>query len=97
MDAYDFQGSTLLGHGEYGSVVSATHTPTNAAVAIKKLRINKDGHNRKTDILREVSILREVHGHPNVIHLLDFVTIRPGVEYGLVFNKLTNELDLLRP
>ena len=93
--AYDFEGSKFLGSGQYGRVESATLTQTNTPVAIKKIRLDEDGKNSRTAIVREVSILREVHGHPNVIELLDFLTIVPRLEYGLVLKRAVC-LDTLR-
>ena len=93
--AYDFEESKFLGSGNYGRVVSATHTQTNTPVAIKKVRIEGDARNSRGAIVREASILREVRGHPNVIELLDFLTIEPRVEYGFVLNRAVS-LDNLR-
>ena len=93
--AYNFEGSEVLGSGQYGRVESATLTQTNTPVAIKMIRLDEDGVNSRTAIVREVSILREVHGHPNVVELLDFVTIEPRFEYGLVLKRAVC-LDTLR-
>jgi len=63
----------MLGVGSYGEVVRAIHIPSNQHVAIKKVWLTNEVDSKR--LLREVSILRELPQHPNIIKLYDVIDV----------------------
>ncbi|OQR91392.1 serine/threonine kinase [Thraustotheca clavata] len=65
---YSIEENSLLGSGAFGSVVLATHNVTKNRVAIKKIARTDEG---MKDFRYEVSNLRALHDHPNIVSLID--------------------------
>ena len=65
---YVIEPDKVLGHGSYGFVVQGHHKDTKETVAIKKIKIGGD----KKYIEREVSAMRKVSSHRNIVQLLDY-------------------------
>jgi serine/threonine protein kinase len=62
-----------VGEGTFGVVYKAIHLPTNEVVAMKKLKKCSDTQGVSPDALREISTLKEVTGHPNIVGLKGIV------------------------
>eukprot|EP00551_Chaetoceros_affinis_P008945 CAMPEP_0203670470 /NCGR_PEP_ID=MMETSP0090-20130426/6533_1 /ASSEMBLY_ACC=CAM_ASM_001088 /TAXON_ID=426623 /ORGANISM="Chaetoceros affinis, Strain CCMP159" /LENGTH=428 /DNA_ID=CAMNT_0050535335 /DNA_START=18 /DNA_END=1301 /DNA_ORIENTATION=+ len=59
-----------IGQGTYGIVYKALDTQTNQTVALKRcLPHHEDTDGFPITTLREIQILKEIHGHPNIIQL----------------------------
>ena len=70
----EFRFHGVIGSGKFSTVWRATHVPTNATVAVKKVQIYEilDAKQRQ-DCLNEVRLLQSMD-HPNVIkHAAAFV------------------------
>ncbi|HLD77833.1 MAG TPA: CDC2/CDK family serine/threonine-protein kinase, partial [archaeon] len=67
-----------IGEGMYGEVYKARSRATEALVALKKVRMDKEKEREGFPItaLREIKVLRQLD-HPNVVRLLEIVT-SPG-------------------
>ncbi|KAF8444358.1 kinase-like domain-containing protein [Terfezia claveryi] len=61
--------SKYLGEGAYGIVCMATDIHTCEIVAVKKSRIMSLQREKAMYVLREITILKHFHGHPNIICL----------------------------
>lgn len=74
-DEYEIDQQNLIGKGAYGSVYRAIRRSDAETVVVKTSRSRDDdiedggiGH----DFIREVSALKALYGHPNIIRILDF-------------------------
>ncbi|XP_060053935.1 mitogen-activated protein kinase 15 isoform X3 [Erinaceus europaeus] len=82
-----------LGKGAYGIVWKAVDRKTGEVVAIKKIF---DAFRDKTDAqrtFREVTLLQEFRGHPNIIHLLDVIRAENDKDIYLVFECMDTDLN----
>eukprot|EP00903_Cladosiphon_okamuranus_P008871 g8493.t1 len=68
-DGYDVLG--LLGEGSFGTVATATDHETGKKLAIKRIHPIAGSRSGARHILREVSIMRALRYHPNIINLED--------------------------
>ena len=75
---YEINQSDCLGVGTFSSVYRAVHTASGQAVAIKVFK-----RQRVPDFTMELTTLRELPPHPNVIELLDVVRVSSSL--ALVF------------
>lgn len=82
--------SSKLGEGTYGVVFKAQHIDTHDFVAIKKIRLEQEDEGVPSTALREISLLKEVCQHPNVITLRE-VLHTPRKLY-LVFDFVDRDL-----
>ncbi|XP_037362949.1 mitogen-activated protein kinase 15 [Talpa occidentalis] len=81
-----------LGKGAYGIVWKAVDRRTGEVVAIKKIF---DAFRNKTDAqrtFREVALLQEFGGHPNIIRLLDVIRAENDRDIYLVFESMDTDL-----
>jgi len=96
MERYD--RGVVLGRGTFGSVFKAVDRHTGAPVAIKRIDAGASGASAQggrsgldMTALREVKLLRELRGHPNVVPLLDVFLHRRRL--CLVFEFLDSDLE----
>lgn len=81
-----------LGKGCYGRVYEGTDNLTGKKVAIKIVKVEHDSEETKK-ILREISLLRMLKGHPNIINL-EYVAAS-STKIFLVFERYTCDLHKL--
>lgn len=62
-----------VGEGTYGVVYKASYIPTKKEVALKKIRLEGEDEGIPSTSLREISILRELSDHPNIVELIDII------------------------
>ena len=94
----DYSIEKLIGTGSYGTVVLARHEPSGKKVAIKKLIDIFHYLDEARFILREISILRELDNHSNVVKLYDVLITQDLKEFNtiyLVFEYVEGELRRL--
>jgi mitogen-activated protein kinase 1/3 len=87
----------ILGHGSYGEVAEATHTPTSKRVAIKRIHnvFNLELDTKR--IVREMYILRQLRNE-HIVRLLDILTPRNRQSFNelyLVFEFVETDLHKL--
>merc|ERR1719229_2127322 len=75
-----------IGEGTYGKVYKARCQRTGDIVAIKKIRILFDEDGVPSTALREITLLKDVEGHANVVRLHDVFSSRSNLH--LVFECL---------
>jgi len=75
MDNYmnKFSNVEKIGEGAYGVVFKALDLESNKKVAIKKIRLEHCDEGIPQTTLREISFLKELDEHPNIVKLLDIV------------------------
>ncbi|GAB1299474.1 Mitogen-activated protein kinase 15 [Apodemus speciosus] len=82
-----------LGKGAYGIVWKAMDRKTGEVVAIKKIF---DAFRDKIDAqrtFREIMLLQEFGGHPNIIRLLDVIPAKNDRDIYLVFESMDTDLN----
>ncbi|KDD74471.1 protein kinase [Helicosporidium sp. ATCC 50920] len=89
----DYEVIRKVGRGKYSEVFEGVCTPSGERVVIKVLKPVK-----KKKIKREIKILQNLHGGPNVIQLLDVVRDEASRTPCLVFELVANtEFKVLYP
>lgn len=81
-----------LGKGAYGIVWKATEHRTNQTVALKKIF---DAFQNQTDAqrtFREIMFLQELHGHENIVRLLNVLKADNDKDIYLVFDYMETDL-----
>ena len=76
----EFTFMSVLGTGTFGQVVRAKHNATNLDVAIKFINTDFDQINQCRNVLREISILKQLSGMADNIftnNLLDIIIYGP--------------------
>ncbi|GLD95621.1 hypothetical protein PINS_up004298 [Pythium insidiosum] len=68
-----FQKVEKIGEGTYGIVYKARDLTTGRLVALKKIRLEADDEGVPSTAMREISLLKELSTHPNVVHLHDVI------------------------
>jgi len=86
----DYQRIEKLGEGTYGVVYKCRNKKTGEYVALKKIRIENEEEGIPPTALREITILKELSIHPNVVGLQD-VLMQEGKLF-LVFDYLSMDL-----
>lgn len=81
-----------VGEGTYGVVYKAQELTTGRIVALKKIRLEPDDEGIPSTAMREISLLKELSSHPNIVYLYDAVYQKHKLY--LVFEFV--ELDLKR-
>lgn len=56
-----------IGEGTYGVVFKAKDTHQNKTVALKKIKLENDDEGVPSTAMREISILKELQPHPNIV------------------------------
>lgn len=79
-----------LGEGTYGVVYLCDDTETGREVALKKIRLTEDDEGVPGTAIREISLLKELAGHENIVELLDVVNEKEKLY--LVFEFLDYDL-----
>lgn len=69
----DYKRVEKLGEGTYGVVYKAINLKTNQVVAMKKIRLENQEEGIPGTSLREISLLRELNRHPNIVKLLHVI------------------------
>lgn len=85
-----FQKVDKVGEGTYGIVYKAKDLTTGRIVALKKIRLEGDDEGVPSTAMREISLLKELSSHPNVV-LLHEVIHQPNKLY-LVFEFVEQDL-----
>jgi len=84
-----FQKLEKIGEGTYGIVYKALQTDTQAIVALKKIRLERDEEGVPSTAIREVALLKEIKCD-NVVDLLE--VIHTETKLYLVFEYLDQDL-----
>jgi serine/threonine protein kinase len=79
-----------VGEGTYGIVYKARDLRNGRIVALKKIRLESEDEGVPSTAIREISVLRELVGHENVVGLLD--VIHNDTKLYLVFEFLDRDL-----
>lgn len=87
-----YQKIEKIGEGTYGVVYKARDRNTGHIVALKKIRLESEDEGVPSTAIREISLLKELQPHDNVVRLLDIV--HNDAKLYLVFEFL--DLDLKR-
>jgi cyclin-dependent kinase 2 len=61
-----------LGEGTYGVVFKAKDTIQKDFVALKKIKLENEDEGVPSTAMREISILKELQPHPNIVKYLIF-------------------------
>lgn len=89
----DYEIIRKVGRGKYCEAFEGIHVPTNESVVIKILKPVK-----KKKIKREIKILQNIRGGPNVIQLLDVVRDPQSKTPSLIFEYVNNiDFKILYP
>eukprot|EP01095_Lingulamoeba_sp_RSL-Kostka_P010911 TRINITY_DN400_c0_g5_i1.p1 TRINITY_DN400_c0_g5~~TRINITY_DN400_c0_g5_i1.p1 ORF type:complete len:306 (+),score=103.14 TRINITY_DN400_c0_g5_i1:94-1011(+) len=80
----------LLGEGTYGIVYKAKNKETNEIVALKRIRLESEDEGVPCTAIREISLLKELSDHPNIVKLMD--VIHTEKKLTLVFEYLDQDL-----
>jgi len=86
----NFEKVEKIGEGTYGVVYKAIDKRSNTVVALKKIRLENEDEGVPSTTIREVSLLRELSNHPNIVNLLD--VIYGNQKLHLVFEYLDQDL-----
>jgi len=79
-----------IGEGTYGVVYKAIDKRTGMVTALKKIRLETEDEGVPSTTIREVSLLRELSNHPNIVNLLDVIHCNQKLH--LVFEYLDQDL-----
>jgi cyclin-dependent kinase 2 len=61
-----------VGEGTYGVVFKARDNVQKDIVAVKKIKLENDDEGVPSTAMREISILKELQPHPNIVEYLAF-------------------------
>jgi len=89
-DLSQYEKMGKLGQGTYGTVYFARDKQTNEYVAMKKLLINSDEEGIPSTAIREISLLKELSDHPNIVRLKDVLYVDKKLY--LIFEYLDQDL-----
>ncbi|KII63314.1 Cyclin-dependent kinase 1 [Thelohanellus kitauei] len=87
----DYKRTEKLGEGTYGVVYKAINLRTRQVVAMKKIRVETQDEGVPSTAIREISALRELNGHPNIVKLLNVIQTKPLKLY-MVFEYMDFDL-----
>ncbi|XP_031562891.1 cyclin-dependent kinase 1-A-like [Actinia tenebrosa] len=86
----DFSKIEKIGEGTYGVVYKARNKKTGELAALKKIRLEVEEEGVPSTAVREISILKELKHHPNVVNLQN--VLHEDSKLYLVFEFLTCDL-----
>lgn len=86
----DYEKIEKIGEGTYGVVYKAKDLRTNEIVALKKIRLETEEDGVPSTTIREISLLKELSNHPNIVKLID--VIHQEQKLFLVFEFLDHDL-----
>ena len=66
----NFERLEHIGEGTYGVVYRAMDKNTKEVVAIKKIKLENEDEGVPSTAMREISILKELQLHPNIVQYL---------------------------
>ncbi|KAF1327744.1 Cmgc/cdk/cdc2 protein kinase, partial [Globisporangium splendens] len=69
----NYQKVEKIGEGTYGIVYKAKDLTSGRMVALKKIRLEADDEGVPSTAMREISLLKELSSHPNVVYLYDVI------------------------
>uniref|UniRef100_A0A183C738 non-specific serine/threonine protein kinase n=1 Tax=Globodera pallida TaxID=36090 RepID=A0A183C738_GLOPA len=85
---YDFKDLREIGAGAFGTVYYGKEPPSNRDVALKRIKLTK------TDVVKEVNILKSF-SHPNIVKCFySFEEVSRGVKYHVLVLEYVNGGDL---
>ncbi|XP_078441199.1 putative serine/threonine-protein kinase At1g54610 [Wolffia australiana] len=90
--ADSFQKLAKIGQGTYSNVYKARDLETGKMVALKKVRFDSVEPESVKFMAREITLLRRLEGHPNVIKLEGLVISRVSSSLYLVFEYMEHDL-----
>ncbi|XP_065053647.1 cyclin-dependent kinase 1-A-like [Rhopilema esculentum] len=73
MSLSDYVRIEKVGEGTYGVVYKAKEKATNKLVALKKIRLDNEDEGVPSTAVREISLLKELSKHPNVVQLIKVI------------------------
>jgi len=62
-----------IGEGTYGVVYRSKDLISKEIVAIKKVKLENEDEGVPSTALREISILKELQPHPNIVHMKEVI------------------------
>eukprot|EP01089_Gocevia_fonbrunei_P021617 TRINITY_DN8463_c0_g1_i2.p1 TRINITY_DN8463_c0_g1~~TRINITY_DN8463_c0_g1_i2.p1 ORF type:complete len:314 (+),score=70.59 TRINITY_DN8463_c0_g1_i2:621-1562(+) len=88
-----YEMTEKIGEGTYGEVYKARDKETNKIIALKKIRLlDAEEEGVPSTTLREISLLKELSRHPNIVCLHD--VIHKNFKLYLVFEFLDQDLSV---
>jgi len=87
---YKYEKIEKLGEGTYGVVYKARDKTTNKFLALKRIRLETEEEGVPSTAIREISLLKELSRHPNIVRLHDVV--HSDQKLYLVFEFLEQDL-----
>uniref|UniRef100_A0A5B7CBX0 cyclin-dependent kinase n=1 Tax=Davidia involucrata TaxID=16924 RepID=A0A5B7CBX0_DAVIN len=82
-----------IGYGSYGDLYKGCVSVTNEAVILKQLQFPDESEGVPTNLIREISLLKEMK-HSNIVRLLDVVNADDGNSVYLVYEHMDLDLNL---
>ena len=82
-----------LGKGSYGIVWRAVDKETNEVIAIKKCFDCFQNGTDSQRIFREISLLQQLNGHPNIVRLFDVIRSKSGKDLYMVCEYMATDLN----
>lgn len=74
MEKYEnMEKNNKIGEGTYGIVYKSKNLTNNEIVAIKKVKLENEDEGVPSTALREISILKELQPHPNIVGLREVI------------------------
>lgn len=70
----DYMKIEKIGEGTYGVVYKGKNKKTGQIVALKKIRLENEEEGVPSTAIREISILKELSQHPNIVKLIEVLS-----------------------
>ncbi|XP_071829728.1 cyclin-dependent kinase 1-like [Apostichopus japonicus] len=70
----DYMKIEKIGEGTYGVVYKGKNKKTGKIVALKKIRLENEEEGVPSTAIREISILKELSEHPNIVKLIEVLS-----------------------
>lgn len=90
--ANSFQKLDKIGQGTYSNVYKARDLVTGRTVALKKVRFDAGEAESVRFMAREITLLRRLGDHPNIVRLEGLVTSRVSQSLYLIFEYMEHDL-----